>query len=136
MFANLTLETETRRVNAPAVKLDVDPEVVGLIKEAWARQAENEEPQGHKTPSLGTDANVTAFHEHARAAATEHEPRLRYRKLSRLDKDKDPTKAFFAVSLWVEKPKPEKVEETPDEVAESATEASKAPVRRTTKAAK
>lgn len=132
MFGNLTVESEVRRTNAPSVKIDVDPEVTNVVKAAWGKQLENERDLGH-TVDLGTEELVAAFHEHARAASAEHEPRLKYRKLGRVGKDTATTKAFFAVTKWVEKPKVEKpvdpapaVEPEPEAPVKAAARATKA----------
>lgn len=111
MFGNLTLESEERRTNAPAVKVEASPEVTALIKSAWAKQQDNgEKALGHIVGPIGDKETVERFHAEARAACNAHEPRLKYRKLARVGKSKEEDKAYFAVSLWP-------VDETDDENA-------------------
>lgn len=136
MFENLTVESEERRTNAPALKVEASPEVTAIVAQAWAKQQESgEKSLGHIVGPIGEAEIVDQFHAQARAACNGHEPRLKYRRLARVGKSKDETRAYFAVALWPEgEDTPESAEpdggtpETPEAaVTEQKTTARRAP---------
>ena len=128
MFENLTLESEERRTSPTEQKVDASPEVTAIVKQAWAKQQESGETSlGHKVGPLGDKDVVDNFHAQARSACAEHEPRLKYRKLTRVGKSKDPANAYFTVTQWPS-PEDETAEETAEREADS--EDAKTPARR------
>lgn len=133
MFEGLSLESDERRVNAPVVKVEASPEVTAIVRQAWAKQQESgEKALGHSV-AVGAD-NVVEFHAQARSACNAHEPKLKYRKLSRVGKSKDPAKAYFFVELWPEKDDSEDASDTAEnEEAEGTPEAKPTTRRRAAK---
>lgn len=135
MFSDLVLESEERRTNAPAAKVEPTPEMVDFIARAWQAQKEaGEKALGHKV-KVGAD-HVEDFHVMARAACNAHEPRLKYRKLSQVGKDKSPEKAYFLVALWPTKDDAEVGEAPESETEPESTGAGEVKPSRTRRTAK
>lgn len=122
MFGNLSLDSEERRTNDPVLKVEPTPEVIAIVENAWGKQQAAEKSLGHIVGPIDDEELLAQFHAQARAACTGHEPKLRYRKLTRVGKSKDANKAYFAVALW------DDAESEP----ESAEQAEKPPTRRRT----
>lgn len=104
MFENLSLQSEERRISESPLKVEASPEVTALVVAAWGKQQETGDTAslGHIVGPVGDKEAVEQFHAQARAACNGHEPRLKYRRLTRVGKSKDENKAYFAVALWPE----------------------------------
>jgi hypothetical protein len=94
MFENLELDHAARESQT----VEVSPEIVKLVEQAWDWQEANERDQVHIV-ALASKEEVDVFHKFARAAAKQREVPLKYRRLSRANADKSDKKAYFSLAL-------------------------------------